>query len=280
MQLEPGSFPATWYAGGADGAGRPDFQVHAYNEDFYILRQAACTNYEKPFLYLLFGTARALLLDTGAGNADVAGAVTGAIDRWLASHNRESIHLIAAHTHSDGDHIAGDAQFARRANTTLVGTSRADVAKFYGIERWPEQVVQYDLGGRVLDIFPIPGHEPASIAVYDRRTGILIVGDVLLPGRLYVRDPAEYVRSVGRLVEVTRDRPVTAILGCHIENTDVPFEDYVVGTVDQPHEHVLQLGREHLLELDAALTAMDGDVVRTVMRDFTVWPKIPQPHEL
>ncbi|MEO6877797.1 MAG: MBL fold metallo-hydrolase, partial [Gemmatimonadaceae bacterium] len=180
-------------------------------------------------------------------------------------------------THSDGDHVAGDAQFATRPDTTLVGLAPADVAAFYGIERWPEQAVQYDLGGRVLDIFPIPGHEPASIAVYDRRTGVLICGDVLLPGRLYVRDPGEYVRSVRRLVEFTRRRPIACILGCHIENSSVPFEDYVVGTVDQPNEHVLQLSVGHLAELDAALAGMHGQVVRKVMRDFTIWPKTPVP---
>jgi glyoxylase-like metal-dependent hydrolase (beta-lactamase superfamily II) len=274
--LEAGSFPATWYAGGPERGGRADFQVHAYNEDFYILRQAAFTNYEKPFLYLLFGEDTALLLDTGAGNADVAGAVGGVIDDWLARRGRASIPLIAGHTHSDGDHVAGDDQFANRPNTTLVGLSPADVAAFYGLEDWPNKAGTFDLGGRVLDLLPIPGHEPASIAVYDRRTGVLLVGDILLPGRLYVRDPAEFVRSVRRLVEFTKDKRITHILGCHIENKDVPFEDYVVGTVDQPNEHVLQLGLEHLLELDDALAAMKGEVVRKVMRDFTIWPKVGQ----
>src|SRR6185295_13532966 len=70
--LEAGVLRETWYAGDANCAGSPPFRVHAYNESFYVLRQAACTNYEKPFLYLVFGNERALLLDTGAGNVDVA----------------------------------------------------------------------------------------------------------------------------------------------------------------------------------------------------------------
>ena len=57
--LQPGQLPASWYAGGPDCRGAPQFQVHAYNDGFFVLRQAACTNFEKPFLYLIFGQERA-----------------------------------------------------------------------------------------------------------------------------------------------------------------------------------------------------------------------------
>lgn len=61
---------------------------------------------------------------------------------------------------------------------------------FFGIAHWPEEIVPYDLGGRVLDIISIPGHDVNSIAVYDRQTGVLLTGDSLYPGRVYVNgDP-------------------------------------------------------------------------------------------
>ena len=89
--LEPGALRDSWYAGDANRAGSPPFPVHAYNESFYILRQAACTNYEKPFLYLVFGNERALLLDTGAGNVDVATPVDTLLRNWASRHGRASI---------------------------------------------------------------------------------------------------------------------------------------------------------------------------------------------
>lgn len=272
--LERGTLSSTWYAGGATCAGRPEFRVHAYNDDFFILRQPACTNYEKPFLYLVFGRDRVLLLDTGAGKIDVASDVGRVIDQWLARHGRSSIDLVVAHSHAHGDHVAGDSLFTGRARTIVVGRDTAAVRRFFGITRWPDDVAQFDLGGRVLDVIPIPGHQPASIALYDRRTGILLSGDTFYPGRLYVRDTAAFATSVHRLVEFTRDRPVTHILGTHIENSSTPFVDYPVGTVDQPNEHVLELSRAQLLQLDSVVATMRGKFTRAVMRDFTIWPQL------
>ena len=128
------------------------------------------------------------------------------------------------------------------------------------------------LGGRTLDIVPIPGHERASIAIYDRRTGILLTGDTMYPGRLYVADGAAFAKSVQRLVTFTKDLPVAHVLGAHIEQARTPFLDYPVGTKFQPDEHALDLSRGQLLELNDALQQMGNTVVRRAMRDFTVWP--------
>lgn len=273
--VESGVFPTSWYAGGSDCTGQPQFRVHRYNDDFFILRQAACTNFEKPFLYLLFGRARVLLLDTGAGKVDVVGTVDRVITEWLARNKRVSIELVVAHSHAHGDHVAGDPQFVGRPSTTVVGRDTASVRAFFGVLRWPDDVAQYDLGDRVLDVIPIPGHQASSIALYDRRTAILLTGDTFYPGRLYVRDSSAFAASIHRLVEFTRDLPVKYMLGTHIENTRTPFVDYLEGTVDQPDEHVLELNRAQLIELDSAVQEMRGKMVRKVMRDFTIWPVSP-----
>jgi hypothetical protein len=75
-------------------------EVHAYNPDLYILRENGCVNYEKPFLYLFFGSQKALLIDTGAGETHVAPAVSGVVDEWAARNHREPPPLIVGHSHS------------------------------------------------------------------------------------------------------------------------------------------------------------------------------------
>lgn len=270
--LETGNLPTSWYAGSADCSGTPPLRVQAYNADFFIMRQAACTNYEKPFLYLLFGRDKALLLDTGAGRIDVATTVDTLVRGWLARRGGESLDLIVAHSHAHGDHVAGDSQFVGRPRTTVVGRDTASVRAFFGIRRWPNVVSTIDLGGRVLDVIPIPGHEPASIAIYDRRTGVLLTGDTFYPGRLYVRDTTAFAESIDRLTAFVRRHEVTHMLGAHVENSRTPYVDYVVGTVDQPDEHGLDLGRAQLFELDSVVRTMRGRMTRTVLRDLTLWP--------
>ena len=111
--------------------------------------------------------------------------------------------------------------------------------------------------------------------MYDRRTGVLLTGDTFYPGRLYVRDTAAFATSIDRLATFSRTHPVTHMLGAHVENTRTPFKDYPVGTVDQPEEHALDLGRAELVELDSVVRSMRGRVTRTVLKDVTVWPVAP-----
>jgi glyoxylase-like metal-dependent hydrolase (beta-lactamase superfamily II) len=239
------------------------------------MRQAACTNYEKPFLYLLFGRDRALLFDTGAGRIDVAATVDTLVRGWLTRNGRTSLDLVVAHSHAHGDHVAGDSQFVGHPRTTVIGRDTASVRAFFGISRWPNDRGTIDLGGRVLDVIPIPGHQPASIAIYDRRTGILLTGDTFYPGRLYVRDTTAFAESIDRLASFVRTHRVTHMLGAHVENSATPSVDYVVGTVDQPNEHGLDLGRAQLFELDSVVRSMRGRFARTVLKDLTIWPVEP-----
>src|ERR1700735_5014551 len=81
--MRAGTLPRTWRTGGPtcqDGA--PEWEIHEYNPDLWIFRENGCVNYEKPFLYLFFGSDKALLIDTGAGETHVAAAVSGAIKSW------------------------------------------------------------------------------------------------------------------------------------------------------------------------------------------------------
>ncbi|MEZ4295526.1 MAG: MBL fold metallo-hydrolase [Polyangiaceae bacterium] len=266
-------FPDSW-PDGVSCAGVPPITVWAYDDDTYILRQSLCTHFEGPFLYLLFGEDKVLLQDTGTGNVDVAGAVSGIISDWLAKKGKASIQLEVTHSHSHGDHTGGDSQFSGLPNTTVVGTSVNQVQGFFGIDQWPTQVVAHDLGGRVLDIVPIPGHQSAHVAIYDKSRGLLLTGDTLYPGRLYINNWAQYVASIQRIADfvASPDHPVTWVLGTHIEMSTTPGDDYAMGAKQHPSEHPLQLTKDTLLELHQAVQDMGNSPQYQVHDDFIVFP--------
>ena len=57
-----------WIHGAPDCANcaDPPLQVVAVDQDTYVLRISKCFSFEANFLYLLLGTERAVLFDTGA----------------------------------------------------------------------------------------------------------------------------------------------------------------------------------------------------------------------
>jgi glyoxylase-like metal-dependent hydrolase (beta-lactamase superfamily II) len=237
----------------------PPLQVHRYSDDTIIIRQSKDATFEAPFVFVLFGDERALLLDTGAVKDDtLRRTLDRLVEDWLADHPRPDYRLVVAHTHSHGDHVAGDATFTDRPNTDIVGKTPEDVQAFFGFTSWPDEVVEFDLGARVLAITGIPGHHAASIAIHDTRTGLLFTGDSVYPGRIYVSDFPAFVASMNRLVAFAEERTVTHVLGCHIEMTRKPGRDYYFGCRYQPDEPPLQMTVAQLRALrDAAASVTE-----------------------
>ena len=218
--LERGVMPARWTDEKAACDHAPAFRIHEYNPTFFILRQSGCTNFEKPFLYLLLGSQEALLVDTGAPGADVSRAVEELLHRGSLRQAESTLPLLVIHSHGHGDHTAGDAALRGRKATRVIDAQPQAILEFFHLKKWPGQIAQYDLGNRMVDIVPIPGHQPASVAIYDRRTGLLLTGDTLYPGRLYVRDAPAFVQSIDRLVDFTWTDDVRAHPGrTHREHT-------------------------------------------------------------
>jgi glyoxylase-like metal-dependent hydrolase (beta-lactamase superfamily II) len=257
-----GSLDVTWMHGvrSARREQEPAIQVHHYDEHTVILRQSKSVNYEAPFLYLLFGNDRAFLLDTGA-TADPAlfplrTTIDGLITAWLDQHPCEGYELVVAHSHGHGDHVAADPQFADRPATTVVPQAPDEVRSFFGFgDNWPAQSVTFDLGGRVLEVLGSPGHHQSAVTFYDPWTGFLLTGDTVLPGRLFAFDFPAYLATVERLVAFAETRPVTHVLGCHVEMTNRRGRDYPLGAGYQPDERAPEMTTAQLTAIrDAAST--------------------------
>jgi glyoxylase-like metal-dependent hydrolase (beta-lactamase superfamily II) len=274
----------TWRAGAADcsapASKQPPMEIVQTDADTYVIRQNMCINFEAPFMYLTCGTQKCVLFDTGATASATDFPIRATIDRLLtaraAQNGLPEPQLVVAHSHSHGDHVLGDGQFLNRPHTTVVGHDPTDVAQAWGISNWPNGQGTLDLGGRTLTALPIPGHEAASIAVYDGRSHDLMTGDTLYPGRLYVDDPAAYRASVARLDTFVNNHEVRNVLGAHIElaadHTRAHPHDFQGQYHPNEHRLVMQPSHVHQLARLVAAQQPPPDLHREVSDDFILDP--------
>jgi len=254
-QIVPGSLDVTWDAGASacQRSPQPPLQVHHYNAQTFILRESLCATYEGPFLYLLLGSQRALLIDTGAvsdaGEMPLARTVRALLPQ-------SGFPLTVVHTHGHLDHRSGDGQFAGDSHTQVVGTTLEDVTRHFHFSDWPRDTAQIDLGERIVDVLPTPGHYPSELSYYDRQTGLFFSGDFLLPGRLLIADKSADLASARRVVRFVGNQPVTYVLGGHIE-LDKAGNTFL-GDHYHPDERPLQLSKDQLLQLPAIVESFNG----------------------
>ena len=140
----------------------PDIQVHAYDERTFILRQNMAVNYEAPFIFLLFGDARAVLIDTGATASAEFFPLRRVVDELMEAlarrTSRDGYELLVLHTHAHGDHVAGDAQFADRPGTVVVDAERSSAWEYFGFGDDLDQVVRSTSAAGCLECLASPGH--------------------------------------------------------------------------------------------------------------------------
>lgn len=141
--------------------------------------------------YLVLGTGKALLVDTGFGISDLKAYVQKLTD----------LPLMVANTHVHPDHSGGNGQFGE----VWVGEHEVqddEGVLFYRIPgqrdaceavkagggyhfRFLKDSETIDLGNRVLHVVEIPGHTPGSIAFFDENTRLLLSGDAILKRVFY-----------------------------------------------------------------------------------------------
>ncbi len=248
-----------WIHGSQDCENNQDhaIEVFQYDESSYVLRQNKCLSYEAPFIYVLIGQKKILVVDTGATeNAEefpLYQTIQSLNQKHSGNISTNEREIVVIHSHSHSDHYSADSQFIGKDNVTVVAANNAGVNEFFDFEQWPEQQANIELGGRNITIIPTPGHQEEAISVYDPQTKWLLTGDTFYPGYIYVKTWEDYKNSIARLVTFTNNHNVSAILGSHIEMTNKAGEYYEIGTLYQPNESSLLLTPHDLMSLNEKL---------------------------
>ncbi len=142
--------------------------------------------------FLLTGKDRAALIDTGMNAPDA---------RRMAEELTD-LPIILINTHADRDHISGNGAFEELYMSPKEEDNyRNNGGKGTIIPVKDGDVI--DLGDRPLRIIDNPGHTPGSIAVLDERYGVLIAGDSVQDGNIFMfgkyRNLDTYIDSLKRL---------------------------------------------------------------------------------
>jgi glyoxylase-like metal-dependent hydrolase (beta-lactamase superfamily II) len=191
---------------------------------------------EETIGYLVTGTRRALLFDTGMGISDIKKVTT----------ELTKLPIVVLNSHTHDDHVGGNWEFATiygmdtdftRANAK---GSREDAqaeiapdqicgalpkgfdAKSYATRPW--KITRYihdgekiELGGRTIEVIATPGHTPDAISLFDRANGLLFTGDTYYPAPIWLFRPETdlnaYAASIRRLAALAPE--VKLVLGAH-----------------------------------------------------------------
>jgi glyoxylase-like metal-dependent hydrolase (beta-lactamase superfamily II) len=182
--------------------------------------------FEEVISYLVVGTRKAILFDTGMGISNIK-AVVEELTKLPVS-------VVNSHTHNDhvGDNWRFSEVYGMPTDFTRTNAkgSTADAqaelgpgqvcgslpkgfdpksyrTKAFLISHWLHDGDKLDLGDRMLEVISTPGHTPDSIALLDEGNSLLFTGDTFYLGPIYLYRPETdldaYVASMKRLAALT-----------------------------------------------------------------------------
>ncbi len=186
------------------------YQVIKLKENLYAFDEGGVRS------FLLLGTEKAALIDTGLGAVD--------FKKELSALTNLPVMLI--NTHGDRDHTGGNALFAEcyaaPQDWEQIQTSDGCADKTYLPLTDGEKI---PLGGCSFEVITCPGHTPGSIMLYLPEEKILFSGDSLSKAPIWMfgekRDISRYLQSLKRLEEMRLE--VSLLLASHGE---CPIENY------------------------------------------------------
>lgn len=181
-------------------------------------------HWEETHCYLLCGTDRALLIDTGLGICDISREVRRLTDLPVAA--------VATHVH--WDHVGGHKYYPEfyahaaelewlngrfplgRETVREMVLDRCDAPADFDVSQYemfqgtPTRILRdgdvIDLGTRRLEVLHTPGHSPGHMCFFERERGYLFTGDLVYKDVLFAyypsTDPEAYLASMERVAEL------------------------------------------------------------------------------
>jgi len=199
-------------------------------------------------VFLFIGVEKALLIDTGFGTGDIKKLVD----------SLTSLPLMLVNTHADRDHIGCNKLFEKAYMHTAEYDRYENLTETSPL--WEGDII--DLGNRKFEIILIPGHTPGSIALLDRENRILIGGDSVQTGTIYMfsagRNMNGYIDSMSKLSKIQNEFDIV-----YPSHGDIPVKSDIIPELIKGAERVLSgeiVGEKAPNNIPAKL--YDADIVK------------------
>lgn len=205
----------------------PYAEAYKFRENTWAIYSESFDGMGDPWIYVINGPKKALIVDTGFGVGDLKGLV----QKLIGDDQKE---IIVANTHSHFDHAYGNAQFdicychedeeflMRQTMNPHIWDYLYDHETMEGIytEFDPRDIIPYkdyelrllksyeciDLGdGYLVECIPLRGHTTGQAGYLDHQTGCLFMGDTTSAGRAREGDPHPENGCVERLRDDFRE---------------------------------------------------------------------------
>ncbi len=207
------------------------FTIDQIDKDTYIISEYR--HWEETHCYLLNGSERSLLIDTGLGISDIHEQVIKLTDKPIVT--------VATHIH--WDHIGGHKYFPdfyahKNEMNWLNGefpltmeqikgmvVERCDLPEGYDVNKYeffqgkPTKALKdneiIDIGDRFVQIVHTPGHSPGHMCFWEKERAHIFTGDLVYKDTLFAyfpsTDPGAYLNSLERLSAL----PVKQVFPAH-----------------------------------------------------------------
>jgi hydroxyacylglutathione hydrolase len=181
-----------------------DLEISKLEENVWVIETT-----DKTTMYLIEGTKKALLIDTGTKCEKLYEVIRKITTKPFS--------VVITHIH--GDHAGNMDQFSEvffhAADTVLLSRNNP----YKGIIHYVGDGDQFDLGGIVIDVVHTPAHTPGSIVLLDKKAGICYSGDAFGSGQVWLQlrpsSPMKtYVESCKKMEELM-DKGITKIYCGH-----------------------------------------------------------------
>lgn len=202
------------------------FTIDSIDKDTYIISEYR--HWEETHCYLLNGSERSLLIDTGLNICDISEEVKRLTDKPVTA--------VATHIH--WDHIGGHKYYpdfyANEAELDwLAGgfpltietvrsmvADRCDLPEGYDLSSYelfqgtPSRILRdgdiVDIGSRVIEVLHTPGHSPGHMCFLEKDRGYLFTGDLVYRDTLFAyypsTDPEAYLNSLEKVAALSVKR--------------------------------------------------------------------------